>query len=157
MNIFLTSRNYRIKRIADAVCHVAHDKDFHFALERYGFFEFSNDADGGISGSEISQIIRNFIAQYDVSISIYRSWNPWSNVLGFFDPSKGIRTIHLNKWRLNRSDKSVFETIFHELIHVIDHSDGNATYFGHGNNSPVGKEKSAPWRVAKIAAEFYQP
>lgn len=156
MNIYLTSRNARINAIAQQVVSVVYNENFHDALVRHGDFEMSSDQTDYVSGKELSAIIKGFAAHNDVSIRLYRSWNPWSKVNGYFQPNKGVRRIHLNKWRLNRSSKSIFETIFHELVHVIDYNDGRKTYFGHGDNSAYGKGGTAPWAVSRIAAQFYQ-
>jgi hypothetical protein len=112
----------------------------------------SKDSTGLVTGFEVSRMIKDF--KYPIKIRFYRPWNPFSRVNGYFNPSKDALCIYLNKWNLNRSDRSVANTIIHEAIHVIDYARKDS-YFGHGDNSSVGKKETAPWKISEIAVGFY--
>ena len=84
-------------------------------------------------------------------VNVYTSKNPWSKAYGYFNPNKPNQ-IYLNSRKLNRSHASITASLIHELIHFLDTKTG--FYFGHGNNSPVGKENTIPYWVDNLAEEM---
>jgi len=58
--------------------------------------------------------------------------------------------LFLNYKKLNRSIESIAATIIHEAIHAVDDAEQVYT-FGHGNNSPVGKQNTAPYWIGNLA------
>lgn len=71
--------------------------------------------------------------------------NRWSRALAYFDPRYPNR-IYINAAKLNRTDGSVIATIIHEWVHLVDYDDHLHSY-GHGSNSPVGKQNTAPYWI----------
>jgi hypothetical protein len=59
-------------------------------------------------------------------------------------------TLFLNFKKLDREIESIAATIIHESIHALDNAE-EAYTFGHGNNSPVGKENTAPYWIGNLA------
>jgi hypothetical protein len=61
--------------------------------------------------------------------------------------------LFLNFKKLDRSTESIAATIIHETIHAVDDAEHLYT-FGHGNNSPVGKENTAPYWIGNLAHQM---
>lgn len=59
-------------------------------------------------------------------------------------------TLFLNFRKLNREVESIVATIIHESIHALDDNEEEYT-FGHGNNSSVGKDNTAPYWIGNLA------
>ncbi len=59
-------------------------------------------------------------------------------------------TLFLNFKKLNREVESIAATIIHESIHALDDAEDTYT-FGHGNNSPIGKDNTAPYWIGNLA------
>ncbi len=59
-------------------------------------------------------------------------------------------TVFLNVQKLDREVEDIAATIIHESIHALDQSI-DAYEFGHGDNSPVGKESTAPYWIGGFA------
>lgn len=153
MLIAMMSRNKRLARLTAKATNVVNSERFHESLCQIPNFDMSNDSDGEVSGSEVSEMIKRY--PRSILVKTYRSWSPWSRVCGYFDPRKGINVIHINLWMVRkRNDSSVFETIMHEAIHAVDYIFKDSS-FGHGNNSPIGKSSTAPWAISRLATEFF--
>lgn len=98
--------------------------------------------------SVIAKDLENF-SEY-VCIKIYRPRWPWSKAYGYFSKSRPF-DINLNSRKLNRSSDSLLGTLIHELIHMLDHQNIDH-YYGHGDNSPNGKQNTAPYFIGNLAA-----
>lgn len=62
-------------------------------------------------------------------------------------------TLFLNFKKLDREIEDIAATIIHESIHALD--DAEETYtFGHGNNSPKGKDNTAPYWIGNLAYQI---
>jgi len=91
----------------------------------------------------------DYIPVHPIIVKTYRSKNPWSSALGYFSPSQPDH-IFLNNRKLNRSKGSIVATLIHEMIHFCDYLNEVDSY-GHGDNSPAGKENTAPFYIDNIA------
>lgn len=87
--------------------------------------------------------------ELNLIIKLYRSKNPWSSAYGYFSPAKPDH-IFLNNRKLNRSKGSIVSSLIHEMIHFLDDKNKQESY-GHGDNSPIGKEATAPYFIDNIA------
>ena len=114
-------------------------------LEKKMDFDMSN-----CRGRFIAQIIRDY--RSTTQIKTYRPWNPWSKALAYVSP-KEPNVIYINSRRLNRSIASIAGSIAHETIHVLDNKYTDAN-FGHGNNSPKGKENTVPYWIGRRVKEL---
>lgn len=101
---------------------------------------------------------------YDLKISFYRSSWFFRNVVGHVKNGKPftifINTRHKDFKKLKGESleddiRDKIETIAHEIVHLIDM---RAMFggFGHGDNSPVGKENSFPYWFGRYAANFFK-
>jgi hypothetical protein len=76
----------------------------------------------------------------------------YRNTFAYTD-DKMPNTLFLNEKKLNREVADVAATIIHEGIHALDEADTNHR-FGHGNNSPRGKENTAPYWIGNRAYQI---
>jgi hypothetical protein len=79
------------------------------------------------------------------AVSTYRTTNPFSRVIATTystDPT----TIYLNTRNNPQAMPDMVNTIIHELTHLNN--------FGHGDNSPVGKDNSVPYRLGSMAEKY---
>ncbi|MCX6307220.1 MAG: hypothetical protein NT040_19820 [Bacteroidetes bacterium] len=67
-----------------------------------------------------------------------------------FTDGRFPNTLFLNFKKLERETEDIAATIIHESIHALDDAAENET-FGHGNNSAVGKENTAPYWIGNLA------
>ena len=108
-----------------------------------------------VEASHICDAILDFrVKGYTMKVNIYKAKNPWSKVYGYYTPSKPFE-ININSRKLaGRSTKSVVATLVHELIHAIDGLD-LVNSFGHGSNSSVNKDDTAPYWIGTLASTMY--
>lgn len=124
---------------------------FKNGLTGLGPFDMSKEADGsGVTGPELLEIFKNNPIRCQVCL-YYPKW-PWSRVYGYYN---GGKNVYLNARKLGRGGDSIANTIAHEYTHLVDNFVHSA-YIGHGDNSPTGKEGTAPWVVGSIAARCYR-
>ena len=102
-----------------------------------------------IDNEDLANAIEKFFKENTFRIVIYKPLWRWSRALGYYTHEKPL-TIHLNKYRLNRTIASLVGTFYHELVHMVDYFDIYDSY-GHGDNSPKGKENTAPYAIGNIA------
>lgn len=88
-----------------------------------------------------------------MNVKLYKSRNPWSKAYGYYTPSRPF-DININTRKMNRSVESFIATLTHEMIHAIDGLDMVHNY-GHGDNSSVGKDNTAPYWISNQAAKLF--
>lgn len=86
-----------------------------------------------------------------IYVVIYYPVNRWSKAIAYYSSSKPYN-INLNGYKLNRSVNSIIGTLYHELTHLADNFDVVYDY-GHADNSPNGKQDTAPYKIGNIAKE----
>jgi len=130
--------------------------EFHSMLKDMGPFDFSSgSADNVIDGEEILRVIAESV---DTAIvQTYRPRWPRHRNVNAYVSRKHPADIYLNAKKLWRPYVSVFETIFHELIHSLQFLDGHDWDYGHGDNSAAHKDGSAPRAIPKLASDFLSP
>ena len=70
-----------------------------------------------------------------------------------YDDTYNYNLIHLNRLYINRNIPSLVNTMIHEMVHAVNYL--NPQYrFDHGDNSPVGKENTAPYWIGNKAEEM---
>lgn len=60
------------------------------------------------------------------------------------------KKLFLNTKKLNRSSESISASVIHESIHAIDNTEIKFK-FGHGDNSSIGKNNTAPYWIGNLA------
>ena len=130
---------------------IVFNKDFKTKIASYGVFDYS-DCDSEFIADMIHQFSNGRFG--NLYVYTYKSKNPWSRAYGYFSPSRPDR-IYLNTRKLNRSLESIGASVIHEMVHFID-SKVNGASFGHGDNSPVGKQASSPYWIDNLAEYYFK-
>lgn len=104
-----------------------------------------------VSGFKVWKLAKQTHDKHSVYVKIYYPWWRFSKAYGYFTPKRPF-DINLNGYKLNRSPQSFVGTLVHELIHMADNL--SPLYFGHGDNSPIGKENTAPYSIGSLAANL---
>jgi len=101
--------------------------------------EFIYTSDNGFT------VYEKLTIPYVTVIRIYTSKNPWSSAIATtFTGDK--ENIYLNTRRNPRPMPEMVNTAIHERLHSFG--------YGHGSNSPVGKENSVNYKVGSIAEKY---
>lgn len=88
-----------------------------------------------------------------INVKFYKSPNPWSKAYGYYTKARPF-DVNINTRKMNRTTGSFVATLVHEMIHAIDGLD--MVYdFGHGGNSSVGKDNTAPYWIGNLASKYY--
>lgn len=90
------------------------------------------------------QVVADLVAMKDVSISTYKTKNPFSKTIAY--TYGGAKVIYFNTRKNPRSFQSMINTVIHEASHIVG--------YGHGDNSSVGKGRSVPYWVGAIAEKY---
>lgn len=103
-----------------------------------------------ISPVHIAALLR--YSKISISVDEYFSLSPSVKTYTYDDPQDKNK-IHLNRRALSRPLHSICNTLMHQCVHAVD-----AFYseycFGHGDDNPLGKENTAPFRIAHIAQKI---
>ncbi len=81
--------------------------------------------------------------------NVFQTFLKYRKTLAFTD-GRHPNTLFLNVKKLGRSTESIVATIIHETVHALD-DDCKEYTFGHGNNSPAGKQDTAPYWIGNLA------
>jgi hypothetical protein len=116
-------------------------------------FDLSGHVDSclPVSGAEVAQRLAQNV---EVAVRKYRP--KWIGSRAMADTqftSEGMPVIRFNARKLHRTTEDFVATLIHECVHGVD-TLPKEMYFGHGNNSPKGKENTAPYRIERIAQEL---
>lgn len=83
-----------------------------------------------------------------VKIKAWKPWNPWTAAIATTFKNKP-NEIYINVRKIaSRSLGDYVNTLCHEASHLSG--------MGHGNNSPRGKERSAPYFLGSKAEAWYE-
>lgn len=117
------------------------EEDFFYqAISEHRSFDMAN-----VSASTISELLKESTLRMTIDTYI----RPWSKADTYDNPNEPT-TIYLNQWRINRSIPDFCNIFMHQVVHAVNAE--NPQYeFGHGDNSPVGKENTAPYWIGSLA------
>jgi len=101
------------------------------------------------SGDVIEALFRTHNTD-QVKVVVYRPWWRWSKAIAYYSPKKPNQ-VNLNLYKIRRMNKhQICGTLMHEVTHLIDGKYWNLS-FGHGNNSSVGKQNTAPYWIGRMS------
>jgi hypothetical protein len=113
---------------------------FYQAISSHGRFDMAN-----IDAPAIAQLLKESTLRMTVDTYI----RPWSKADTYDDPDEPT-LIYINQWRINRSIPGFCNAFVHKIVHAVNAE--NPQYeFGHGDNSPIGKENTAPYWIGSLA------
>jgi hypothetical protein len=148
-----TGNNYDLSQAVKAANCVLDDERFFKLVEEIESFDMSSYNGNEMSGKQFTRILRN--NQIIGSVIVYRPKWCFSKAYGYYS---GGKDIFLNERKLIRDSNrnvnisSLAGSLVHEYVHMLDNF--VPAYLGHGDNSPIGKEKTTPYLVGKMAKEF---
>ncbi|MBW7914647.1 MAG: hypothetical protein H3C54_13335 [Taibaiella sp.] len=98
--------------------------------------------------------VTDLICNADIQLTVDTYWPlRFSSAADAYDDKLEPRAIHLNRLKINRPVHSICNTLVHQSIHALN-ACYPSYYFGHGCNNPVGKEHTAPFRIAALAQQI---
>jgi hypothetical protein len=100
----------------------------------------------------IADEFAKFLDSVTITVETYRPAYRWSKAIGYFTPSKPT-TIHFNEYKDFLHVSSIVGNFYHEATHMMDNFDLKHSY-GHGSNSPTGKQNTAPYFIGNLAVSF---
>lgn|SRR6185312_6689427 len=117
------------------------EEDFFYqAISEHGNFDMAN-----IDASTIAKLLKKSTLRMTVDTYL-RPWSKADTIDDLDEPTM----IYLNQWRLNRSIPNFCNIFIHQVIHAVNAE--NPQYeFGHGDNSSIGKENTAPYWIGSLA------
>lgn len=145
MKIIFNENLAGVKSAVDKSNSLLKDGAFFEAIANHPKFDLST-----ASPDIISRLIRESDLEFRVEIFYPNLFQfiRYRKTFAFTD-HRFPNTLFLNHKKLNREVEDIAATIIHESVHALD--DSNASYtFGHGNNSPVGKENTAPYWIGNL-------
>lgn len=116
---------------------VINNQAFLKEVEAFPKFTFTDK-----SSKEVADSLRN---AKPVVLSTYRTKNPWSSVIA--TTWANDQTVYFNTRRNPRPMPELLNTSCHEGL-------GHLQGWSHGDNSPVGKEDSVPYRLGAICEKY---
>lgn len=138
--------NGKIKRISRAVdvCNMLlTDKRSYQSIINVKNYDMATCGSGWIA-----HFIKLAFESGQIQVKVYYPKWRWSKAIGYYT-SVRPNDININGYMIkNRTVEQYVETIIHELTHLADGQ--TVESFGHGNNSPIGKENTAPWKIGKM-------
>ncbi len=92
----------------------------------------------------------------DLKAPRWKRWTIYRRTVAVVDPTHPARFSYHRKFRRNSVGQKV-NTILHEYVHIVDNSDADeGEQMGHGDNSSVGKENTAPYWIGSEAQRIYE-
>jgi len=147
MNITLVSNHGKVQTAVEMANSVLNNELFYSRIREKESFDLST-----ASPAVIADLIQNSDLTFKVDFfypsGLFQAIK-YRKTLAYTD-SRYPNTLFLNLKKLNRAEESIAATIIHESIHALDHDAVDYT-FGHGNNSAVGKENTAPYWIGNLA------
>lgn len=145
VQIIFTEENAIVKKAVDQSNDLFASEDFYNIIRQKDKFDLST-----ATPQQVANILKASSLAFTVEL-FYPNFLTfrYRKTLAYTD-SRYPNRLFLNFKKLNRSSESIAATVIHESIHAVDDSEEQYT-FGHGNNSPVGKDNTAPYWIGNLA------
>ncbi len=151
--MFMTmEKNVMIKEATRVANEIFKDKTFWNKILEVEQFDMTT-----LDTQSIVNILKASIEE-GIITKLYKPFWRWSKAMAKFEANhpdsiflSSRRLIRHSDWDINIA--SLVGSKYHESVHLSDNLCEWAN-FGHGNNSPIGKEKTAPYLIGDIAAEY---
>ena len=124
------------------------NSEFFQAIYEHNTFDYSDT-----TPAIISDLMKGSDLKFKVT-TFHPHWlEGYGRTLAYTD-SRFSNTLFLNDKKLNRDPEEVAASIIHESVHALDDDKSNNYRFGHGDDSPIGKENSAPYWIGNLAYQM---
>lgn len=146
MKIIFRDRLPIVEEAVNKANRLLNNEEFFKGIASYGVFDMST-----ASPDIIANLMKQSKLEFKVALfrpSIFQAIR-YRKTFAFTD-ERYPDTVFLNVQKLDREVEDIAATLIHESIHALDDSI-DAYEFGHGDNSPVGKESTAPYWIGGFA------
>jgi hypothetical protein len=154
MQVIYAGTNVNLAAAVAYVNQLAANAGFWQAIAAQKAFDFTD-----IAPPEVSRRLREAVAPMTIKVWSPPVWKAvaYRNTVALTDPDQP-HTLFYHRSKLRRSVAEMVNTIVHEFTHSVDmFEDGDPRVeYGHGDQSPVGKENSAPYWIGALAETFYR-
>lgn len=146
MNVNFNDEDQRVQEATQMANSILKNETFYDNIRRKEKFDLST-----ASPSIIANLILNSTLVFKVELFYPSGWRAikYRKTFAYTDENYP-NTLFLNLKKLDREIEDIAATIIHEGIHALDEEAIEYT-FGHGNNSSVGKDNTAPYWIGNLA------
>lgn len=128
---------------------VFENKEFYERIRKETKFDLST-----AEPAFIADLILNSSLEFKVELFYPSGWRALKYRKTFaYTDGNYPNTLFLNLKKLDREIEDIAATIIHESIHALDDECLEYT-FGHGNNSSVGKDNTAPYWIGNLVYQI---
>lgn len=128
---------------------VVEKKEFYERIRKETKFDLST-----AGPAFIADLILNSSLDFKVELFYPSGWRALKYRKTFAYTDRNYpNTLFLNLKKLDREIEDIAATIIHESIHALDDECIEYT-FGHGNNSSVGKDNTAPYWIGNLVYQI---
>lgn len=146
MKVIFADENAYVQKATTMANTILGNEEFYQKIRQQEKFDLST-----AKPSIIAELIKSSGLEFKVELFYPSGWRAikYRNTFAYTDPNYP-NTLFLNLKKLDREIEDIAATIIHECIHALDQEAVDYT-FGHGNNSPKGKENTAPYWIGNLA------
>ena len=127
--------------------------DFYVGIAAHPNFDIDRGGKRAlVTPTQVADILRTTTLAFSVKLFTppwYLRWTKYLRTQAYTDPGIPDTLFLKSYWIRNEAPTAgyVAATILHECVHAAD----TAGEFGHGDNSPAGKENTAPYWIGSYA------
>jgi hypothetical protein len=147
MKIIFKESHPKVKEAVEMAIEILRNDMFYTKINEKNTFDLSTAAP-----KTIAKLMKYSNLEFKIDLFFPSSfWDilKYRNTLAYTN-AQFPDTLFLNLKKLKRSPESIAATIIHECVHALDNHSKEYT-FGHGNNSSIGKENTAPYWIGNLA------
>ncbi|HEX5149924.1 MAG TPA: hypothetical protein VFW07_00670 [Parafilimonas sp.] len=145
VQVTFSEEQQTVQKAIDFTNNLLNDDEFYHRIKEKNSFDLST-----ATPEQVADLLRASVLIFNVEFFYPNFLNfKYRKTFAYTDGNYPNR-LFLNYKKLNRSSESITATIIHESIHAVDNNETQYT-FGHGNNSPIGKENTAPYWIGNLA------
>lgn len=149
MKVIFNDENENVEKAVQMANDVFKKQDFYSKIRQELKFDLSS-----ASPTILAELIQNSNLVFKVELFYPTGWRAvkYRKTFAYTDVSYP-NTLFINLKKLDRETEDIAATIVHESIHALDNECLEYT-FGHGNNSSIGKENTAPYWIGNLAYQI---
>lgn len=149
MKIIFNDENLNIQQAVQMANSILKNEDFYEKIRQISKFDLST-----ATPYVIADLIANSNLEFKIELFYPSGWKAMKYRKTFaYTDGNYPNTLFLNLKKLDREIEDIAATIIHEGIHALDNECINYT-FGHGNNSSIGKDNTAPYWIGNLAYQI---
>lgn len=149
MKITFNDEHKNVQQAVQMANSVLANEDFYARIRQVTKFDLST-----ATPAIIADLINNSSLDFKVELFYPSGWRAikYRKTFAYTDGNYP-NTLFLNLKKIDREIQDIAATIIHESIHALDDECIEYT-FGHGNNSSIGKDHTAPYWIGNLAYQI---